>query len=60
MGEHFSRLTRFTFHLAIFTMGESMLRLVSIIQAEAGRRSREAGVQQAMENGLRSCMHIKK
>ena len=30
---------------------------LSIIQTEAERRGREAGVQQAIENGLRSCLY---
>ena len=29
-----------------------------LIQTEAERRRREAGVQQAMENGLRSCLYV--
>ena len=35
-------------------MGERL----RIIQTEAERRRREAGVQQAMENGLRSCLFV--
>ena len=34
-----------------------MSQLVVVIQTEAERRRREAGVQQSMENGLGSCMY---
>ena len=33
----------------------SLFAMFLVIQTEAERRRREAGVQQAMENGLRSC-----
>ena len=31
---------------------------ITVIQTEASRRRREAEVQQAMENGLGSCMYV--
>ena len=31
---------------------------MAVIQTEAERRRREAGVQQAIENGLRSCLFV--
>ena len=35
-----------------------MSQLVVVIQTEAERRRREAGVQQSIENGLGSCMYV--
>ena len=32
--------------------------MLIVIQTEAERRRREAGVHQAMENGLRSCLFV--
>ena len=32
--------------------------MAELIQTEAERRRREAGVQQAMENGLKSCLYV--
>ena len=44
--------------VALPTVVFMRLSLTSIVQTEASRRRREAEVQQAMENGLGSCMYV--
>ena len=59
---HGEKVVHIYWHTSAFSLrlrlSHAMHAITSIVQTEASRRRREAEVQQAMENGLGSCMYI--